>query len=105
MAVPGDKLESKAEFRIRTVHSVHAYMPSLHYELSPGPFEQRPPSSRDRPKPACGVRRHHAAVASLQKWCCLPAFCRGAGSRQSGRPPTTLKLWVHALVNTAGLAI
>jgi hypothetical protein len=54
VAVPGDKLESKAEFRIRTVHSVHAYMPSLHYELSPGPFEQRPPSSRDRPKPACG---------------------------------------------------
>src|SRR6202022_1482390 len=59
-AVPSDNLESRVEFRIRKMHSLHSYMLNLNYELELRPLEQDSPQvGCDRLEPAGGVRRHY----------------------------------------------
>src|SRR3981189_329290 len=59
-AVTIDNRESRLEFPIRKMHSLHSYMPNLNYEPEFRSLEQQSPQiGRDRPQPAGGVRRHH----------------------------------------------
>src|SRR6202011_6115917 len=58
-AVPGDNLESRVEFPILKMHSLHSHMPSLNDEPEFRSLEQDSPQIRcDRPEPAGGVRAH-----------------------------------------------
>src|SRR6267143_2071626 len=58
---PTHNPESRVEFRIRKMHSLHPHMFILNYGLEYQSLDQDGSQAGcDRPEPAGGVRRHHA---------------------------------------------